>query len=83
MSKKAIALEILAAGGYFRKALESSYYGGEKFATRLYRPGRIAVKGIGIKTLWALEDEGLLKKRSCPKSSTWGEEWVLNEEATS
>lgn len=70
------ALDVLDAGGYFRKALERSYTGGEKFRARLYDADRQPVAGIGSATLHALEAAGLIARRPCVTSSTWGQEWI-------
>jgi hypothetical protein len=37
------AIEVLKAGGFFRKMLERSYMGGEKFVTRLIAADRSVV----------------------------------------
>ncbi len=72
------AIEVLRAGGYFRKALERHYFGGEKFATHLYDSNRRRVAGIGVTTKMALEKAGKLASRPCAPSSVWPEEWVIN-----
>lgn len=78
MSKRSeLALEVLASGGYFRKALESSYRGGEKFETRLRTSSGSVVAGVGYKTWLELSKAGRLASRACARSSTWPEEWVL------
>ena len=79
MTKTEIALQVLQEGGYFRKALETdSYTHREQFHYRLRRADRSIVKGIGIKTYFALESH--LTMRACPSSSTWPTEWVLLSE---
>ncbi len=70
------AAEVLAAGGYFRKALERTYMG-EKFCTRLYTAGGAVVPGVGFATHMALLEAGKLRMRPCEKSSVWPTEWVL------
>lgn len=75
MTKTTKALETLKTGGYFRKALESSYKGGEKFATRLYTMSGEVVKGIGAVTFYNLLDAGNLKARECVSSSAYAQEW--------
>lgn len=77
------AVEILRNGGFFRKALESQYKGGEKFKTRLYAAGstpwpRFAVKGFGYQTWQELLGAGILQSRPCSPSSVWPEEWSLD-----
>lgn len=71
------ALAVLAAGGYFRKALERHFHGGEKFKMRLRAAGGAVVPGIGFATFYALKEAGKLAWRPCAKSSVWPEEWVL------
>jgi hypothetical protein len=73
-AKKALA--VLEAGGYFRKALETQWRGGEKFAMRLRNANGHVVAGYGFKTFYALEDAGLLQQRDCAPSSVWPSEWV-------
>ena len=75
MTKTAKALETLKAGGYFRKALERSYHGGEKFKTRLYTAGGDVVKGVGEVTFYALLDAKALRNRDCIRSSAYAQEW--------
>lgn len=75
MTKTAKALETLKAGGYFRKALERSYQGGEKFATRLYAANGDVVKGVGAVTFYAMLDAKSLRSRECIRSSAYAEEW--------
>ena len=73
------AVEILKAGGYWRKALESSFIGGEKFETRLrYANGGI-VSGFGFKTFTEMESAGMLQSREVPKSTVYAQEWALRE----
>lgn len=75
MTKTTKALETLKAGGYFRKALERSYHGGEKFKTRLYTAGGDVVKGVGEVTFYALLDAKALRNRDCIRSSAYAQEW--------
>lgn len=79
MTQQQKALEVLAAGGYFRKQLETQYRGGEKFVTRLRYASGTIVKGVGIKTFFELESAGKLQWRECASSSVWPSEWVLRE----
>lgn len=74
------ALTILKDGGYFRKALERHYLGGEKFHVRLRNSKGQVVKGIGELTYYELKDAGLLQWRECAKSSVWPEEYILKGE---
>jgi len=76
-SRTETALQVLAAGGYFRKQLENHYHGGEKFKLRLRNVDGSVVKGIGSKTFYELQDAGKLVKRPCATSSVWPEEWTL------
>jgi len=71
------ALEVLEAGGYWRKQLETQWRGGEKFVTRLRSAEGRVVPGFGFKTFCEHEDAGLLFQRDCPASSTWPQEWAL------
>lgn len=71
------ALGILKAGGYWRKQLETSYRGGEKFKTRLRDAQGSIVKGFGIKTFYEHEDAGVLTYKECASSSVWPQEWKL------
>jgi hypothetical protein len=75
------AIEVLENGGFFRKALERNYHGGETFVTRLYTADRQVVKGIGTVTRIELEEAGLLERRPCVRSSVWPEEWTLRARA--
>lgn len=75
MTKTEKALEVLKAGGYFRKALETQYRGGEKFEMRLRNAQGEVVKGFGYATFYALEKS--LKNRACQSSSVWPQEWEL------
>lgn len=77
MKRSEMALSVLRSGGYFRKALETQYRGGEKFVMRLRSASGAVVKGVGFKTFCELSAKGLLVSRSCAKSSTWPEEWEL------
>lgn len=53
--RDAVALDVLKAGGYFKKALERrGYRGGLKFQTRLYDAQNNRVSGCGSATLKAL-----------------------------
>lgn len=79
MSRKEAALAVLADGGYFREALESSYRGGEKFNMRLRSASGSVVNGFGYKTYYELKEAGLLRYRSCSKSSVWPSEYVLKQ----
>lgn len=83
MTKTAKALETLKAGGYFRKALERSYLGGEKFKTRLYTAGGEVVKGIGEVTFYAMLDAKALRSRECIRSSAYAQEWDYQGEGGS
>lgn len=80
MSPRAInAIEVLLAGGYFRKALEASRPGwGEKFKTHLYDSQGRRVRGIGQSTKDELDGAGFLVRRTCAPSSTWPEEWGID-----
>ncbi len=75
--REAMAVEVLRAGGYFRKALERSWQGGEKFVTRLRTANGQVVKGVGASTRIAMEKAGMLVRRECARSSVWPEEWSL------
>ncbi len=73
------ALAIMQEGGYWRKALETSFIGGEKFQTRLrYANGGIA-PGVGFKTFTEMQDAGLLQRRDVPKSTVYAQEWGLRD----
>jgi len=74
------ALEVLEAGGYFRKALETQYKGGEKFMMRLRDSTGAVVKGVGFQTFFELKDLGKLQYRECVRSSAYPEEYVLKAE---
>ena len=75
MGKKELAaLAVLGAGGYWRKAQETQYRGGEKFAYRLREKGGTVVPGIGYQTWLKLANAGLLQWRECEKSTVWPEE---------
>jgi hypothetical protein len=80
MSRAEKALEILKAGGYFRKQLETQYRGGEKFVYRLHAAGGAVVHGIGFQTWAALEKAGKLKRLHCFRSSVWPSEWTVADE---
>lgn len=71
------ALEVLKDGGYWRKQLETSYRGGEKFKTRLRNAEGRVVPGFGIKTFCEHEDAGVLTHKECSSSSVWPQEWKL------
>jgi hypothetical protein len=73
------ALEILKAGGKFRKALETQFKGGEKFAMRLRDAQGQIVKGIGFQTFYELVDAKVLSyhRPHDSVSSAWPQEWVL------
>ena len=75
MSKIETAMEVLKNGGYFRKALERNYHGGETFVTRLRTAGGHIVRGVGFQTFLKLENQ--LQYRECAPSSTWPQEWTL------
>jgi hypothetical protein len=78
MSKREkVALEILQAGGYFRKQLERGYFGREQYTCRLYTAEKCLVKGVGFQTFFKFEKARLLKWRPTEMSSVWPEEWVL------
>lgn len=80
LSKRAEkALEILKAGGKFRKALETEFRGGEKFHMRLRDENGQVVKGIGFQTFYELIDAGKLSYQHPynSKSSAWPQEWIL------
>lgn len=82
MTPRAIkALEVLNNGGYFRKALETQYRGGEKFEYRLREKNGMVVRGIGFATHYELLKAGYLTNRACERSTVWPEEWVLSREA--
>lgn len=80
MTKIDRAIEVLKDDGYFRKQLETNYHGQEKFVTRLRNKHGQVIKGIGIKTFFALEDEGVLVQRHVRASSTWASEYVWKGE---
>lgn len=73
------ALEVLEAGGYFRKQLEQDRFG-EKFKVRLHDASGRVVPGIGAVTQIALEEAGRLRKRDVAPSSVYPTEWVLAKE---
>lgn len=77
------AIEVLKAGGYFRRALERHYLGGEKFRTRLRRADGSIVPGVSGATLNAFRSAGILVRRECSPSSTWPEEYALDPAANS
>jgi hypothetical protein len=74
------ALAVLKAGGYFRKALETQYKGGEKFMMRLRDSTGAVVKGVGFQTFFELKDLGMLERRECVRSSAYPEEYALKAE---
>lgn len=76
--REATAVEVLKAGGFFRKALERTYMG-EKFVTRLRTATGGVVKGVGFATFAKFEEEGKLIRRECAPTSAWGREYVLKE----
>jgi hypothetical protein len=78
--REAVAVEVLQAGGYFRKALEQTYMG-EKFCVRLRTATGGVVKGVGFATLEKFLQEGKLVRREVPRSSAWGQEWGWKEAA--
>lgn len=78
MKRTELALSTLRSGGYFRKALETQYRGGEKFCMRLRTASGSVVKGVGFKTFFELES--MLVSRPCAKSSTWPTEYILKGE---
>lgn len=73
------AVEVLKAGGKFRKALETQYRGGEKFQMRLRDAQGRVVKGFGFQTFYELVDARLLAYVHAHDSvsSVWPQEWVL------
>lgn len=71
------ALEVLRAGGYFRKQLERAYQGGEQFKTRLRDASGNTIAGFGFQTQYELEQAGMLVRRDCASSSVWPEEWAV------
>jgi len=76
MTKTQTAMEVLTAGGYFRKQLErDGYTGREQFHTRLRDAQGHVVKGIGFRTFVKLEPS--LRYRECLSSSCWPQEWEL------
>lgn len=78
--REATAVEVLKAGGFFRKALESTYMG-EKFVTRLKTATGGTVSGVGAATFQKLWAEGKLASRPCSKSSTFPSEYAWKGEA--
>lgn len=83
LSKRAAkALEVLEAGGKFRKALETQFRGGEKFEMRLKDAQGQVVKGIGYQTFYELIDAGKLTyvHPHDARSSAWPQEWILCRE---
>ena len=78
LSKRATtALEVLAAGGYFRNQLETTYMGRDQFKTRLIGADRKVVPGVGHAAMNELLEAGRLQQRIVPASSLWKREWVL------
>ena len=75
--RELLALEVLSAGGYFRKQLERQYHGREQFQYRLREASGAIVKGVGFQTWYALDQAGLLQWRQCERSTVWPEEWIL------
>ena len=73
------ALDVLKAGGYFRKQLERGFRGREQFQTRLRAADRSVIPGIGFSTLEELKQAGLVRWRDCPSSSIWPEEYELRK----
>lgn len=73
------AIEVLKAGGYFRRALETQFYPvrREQFVMRLYDASGRVVKGFGFETHRRLADVGALERRDCHVGSTWPSEWRL------
>lgn len=69
------AIEVLKAGGYFRKQLETKFNGREQFVYRLRDARGQVVKGIGFKTFCELE--ATLIRKECERSSVWPQEWEL------
>lgn len=77
------ALEVLRAGGKFRKALETDRFTRrEQFQTRLLEAGGHVVSGIGFATRVELEAAGLIcyQHPHDARCSAWPEEWVLRME---
>lgn len=55
-SRATKALEILAAGGTFRYALEDGYGGRRQFQYRLFAAGGAVVKGIGHAAFYEIKE---------------------------
>ena len=74
------ALQVLQAGGKFRKQLESGFRGREQFQTRLFAADGFRIGGIGFKTFLELRDANFLIsiRPYDSRSSAWPEEWILN-----
>lgn len=72
------AIQVMRTGGYFRRALEPYYKGGEKFKTWLYNANRTRHPGVGYQTWQELIGYGIIASRYCAPSSTWPEEWSLD-----
>lgn len=86
LSNRAIqALEVLRAGGKFRKALETQRFPvrREVFETRLLDSSGRVVAGVGVKTRMEMEEHGLIRYQHPhdARSSAWPEEWIINEPA--
>lgn len=76
------AIHVLIAGGYWRRALERSYHGGEVFVMRLRAADGSRVHGIGPAVFHKMDAAGLLERRECLSSSTWPQEWQWADRAT-
>lgn len=75
--REKLALEVLANGGYFRKALARNYFGHEKFQTRLHNANGTVVPGVAWCTLHALEGAGLVTRRETHYGSACVQEWQI------
>lgn len=74
------AVEVLLAGGKFRKALETDRYTRrEQFITRLYDAAGQVIRGVGVKTKMELEELGLIRYQHPhdARCSAWPEEWII------
>ena len=75
--REELALNTLATGGYFRKALERTYQGRDQFVMRLRDANGQVVKGVGYATWSKFNNMRVLKDRPCTCTSTWPTEWAL------
>jgi hypothetical protein len=73
-------VEILAAGGFARSALETGYGGREKFCVRVYDADGALVPGLGYAAVANAIAVGALISRPCARSSTWPSEYVIRPE---